>query len=465
LKGGNGRMLSSRRLFGTNGIRGVVNKELTPEIAIKIGSAIGTFFNRGKLIVGYDARTSSPMLAKAVIAGLNAAGCNVAFAGIAPTPALQYAAKNHKTDGGVIITASHNPPEYNGIKVVWNDGIELSREQEIKIENMFFKEKMRLAKWENIGAIHELPGVIDEYIEAIKHHVDVAKIAKKHFHVVVDAANSVGSLAAPYLLRDLGCQVTTINANIDGTFPGRLPEPRPENLGDLALTVKAVEADLGVAYDGDADRSIFADERGEIYWGDKTFGLVEKYFLKTNAHEKIVTPVSSSTLVKDIADAYGGEIVWTKVGSVIVSQTMKKMKAKLGGEENGGIFYGPHQSVRDGAMATALILDIMAKTGGKLSKLLGQLPKYFIEKGKIECPEELKTRVNEKLVEQVKRLNINTIDGVKIWFEDKSAILIRPSGTEPIYRLYAEAKKQKKALNLVNEYSLKLKKIIRSLKH
>ncbi|MDH5788705.1 MAG: phosphoglucosamine mutase, partial [Candidatus Bathyarchaeota archaeon] len=416
------------------------------------------------LIVGYDARTSGPMLAKAVISGLNATGCDVLFAGMVPTPTLQYAVKNHKTNGAVIITASHNPPEYNGIKVVWNDGIELSRAQEIKIEDAFFDEKIRFTEWNKIGTVLEMPGIIGEYIEAIKKHVDSSEIAKKNFHVVVDAANSVGSLTAPYLLRDLGCKVTTINANIDGTFPGRLPEPRPENLRELATTIKAVKANLGVAYDGDADRSVFVDERGEIYWGDKTFALVEKFFLKANPSEKIVTPVSSSTLVKDIADAYNGEIVWTKVGSVTVSQTMKKLKAKLGGEENGGIFYGPHQSVRDGAMATALILEIMAKTGQKLSKLIEELPRYSIEKGKVECPEKLKAKVLEELAAQVKGLNISTIDGVKIWFEDKSAILVRPSGTEPIYRLYAEAQNKEKALKLVKKYCLKLEKIIKNLK-
>lgn len=456
-------MLGPRRLFGTNGIRGVVNKELTSQMVIKIGSAIGTFFQCGNLVVGYDARTSSPMLTRAVIAGLNATGCNVFFAGMSPTPALQFAVKNHKKDGGVIVTASHNPPQYNGIKVVWNDGIELSREQEIQIENIFFDEEMHYAEWDNLGATRDLPGVIDDYIEAMKRHIDVAGITKKHYHAVVDTANSVGSLVAPRLLRELGCKVTTINANIDGTFPGRLPEPRPENLKDLALTVKAIGADLGVAYDGDADRSIFVDENGEIHWGDKTFALVEKHFLMDNPSEKIVTPVSSSTLVKDIADSYGGEIVWTKVGSITVSQTMKKINAKLGGEENGGIFYGPHQSVRDGAMATALILDIMARTGEKLSNLLGELPKYFIEKGKVECPNEVREKVLEKIIEQLSGLNLNTIDGVKIWFEDKSAILMRPSGTEPIYRLYAEAKTEKKALQLVKEYSLKLKRVIDSL--
>ncbi len=457
-------MLGPRRLFGTNGIRGVVNKELTPEMAVAIGSAVGTYFQSGNLIVGYDARTSSPMLAKAVISGLNATGCDVLFAGMAPTPTLQYAVKNHRTDGAVIITASHNPPEYNGIKVVWNDGIELSREQEIEVENIFFDKNLRYAEWNQIGTLQNLSGIIEEYVEAIKRHVDIAKITSKHFHVVVDAANSVAALTIPKLLRELGCKVTTINADIDGTFPGRLPEPRPENLKDLSLTVRAVGADLGVAFDGDADRSIFVDEKGEVHWGDKTFALVEKYFLKNHPGEKIVSPVSSSTLIKDIADAYGGEILWTKVGSVTVSQTIKKLNARLGGEENGGIFYGPHQSVRDGGMATALILSIMAEENEKLSKMLGELPKYFIEKGKVECPEGLKEKVLEKLTEEMKGQNINTIDGVKVWFDDKSSILVRPSGTEPIYRLYAEAKTEEKAVRLIQEYSLKLKKILNSLK-
>jgi phosphomannomutase/phosphoglucomutase len=452
--------MSLKKLFGTNGIRGVVNKELTPEMAINVGSSIGTFFGRKNLLVGHDARTSGPMFARAVIAGLTATGCNVFFAGMAPTPALQYAVKNHGMDGGVIITASHNPPEYNGIKVIWNDGIEISHEQEIEIENIYFESETVFAEWDKLGTTHELPGANDEYIEAIKKHVNVAKIAEKHYHVVVDAANSVGGLTAPRLLRDLGCKVTSINANIDGTFPGRLPEPRPENLKEIALTVKAVGADLGVAFDGDADRSIFVDENGEICWGDKTFALIEKHFLEENPNAKIVTPVSSSTLVKDIADAYKGEIVWTKVGSVTVSQKMKELKAELGGEENGGVFYGPHQAVRDGAMTTALIMEIMAETEEKLSKLIAEQPQYFIEKGKVECPEDKKEKVLEKLLEKVKGANVSTIDGVKIWFEDKSAILVRPSGTEPVYRLYAEAKNQEKALKLIEDYSSKLRKIL-----
>ena len=457
-------MLSQKQLFGTNGIRGVVNRELTPETVIKIGSAVGTFFKRGTLIVGYDARTSGPMFAKAVTSGLTATGCNVFSAGIAPTPALQYAVKKRRTSGAVIVTASHNPPEYNGIKVIWKDGIEISREQEIKIETIYFEEKIRYAKWDSLGTTRDLQGIIDEYVKAIEAHVNKSRIAGRSYHVVVDAANSVGGLAAPTLLRELGCRVTTINANIDGTFPGRLPEPRPENLGELAKTVKTIGADLGVAFDGDADRSVFVDEKGEVHWGDKTFALVEKHFLSKNKGEKIVTPVSSSTLVKDIADVYGGEIVWTKVGSVTVSQTMKRMRSKLGGEENGGIFYAPHNAVRDGAMATAMVLDIMAETGKKLSQLLAELPRYFIEKDKVECSDSIKDAVLKHLIEQAKSRNMSTIDGVKIWFNDKSSILIRPSGTEPIYRLYSEAKTKEKASRLVKDYHSRLGKIISELK-
>ena len=452
--------MSSSKLFGTNGIRGLVNKELTPEMAINVASSIGTFFKRKSLLLGYDARTSGPMLARAVIAGLTSTGCNVFFAGMAPTPALQFAVKNHVMDGGVIITASHNPPEYNGIKVIWNDGIEISHEQETEIENVYFENKPVFAEWDKLGTTNELVGVNDEYIEAIKKHVNASKIAEKHYHVVVDAANSVGGLTAPILLRDLGCKITSLNANIDGTFPGRMPEPRPENLEELAKTVKAVGADLGVAFDGDADRSIFVDENGQVYMGDKTFAVVEKQFLIENPNSKIVTPVSSSTLIKDIADAYKGEIVWSKVGSVTVSQKMKEIKAKLGGEENGGVFYGPHQAVRDGAMTTALILNIMAETGEKLSGLIAEQPQYFIEKGKVECPEDKKEKLLEKLLEQMKGANVSTLDGAKIWFEDKSAILVRPSGTESVYRLYAEAKNQERALKLVADYSSKLRKIL-----
>lgn len=453
-------MEKSRRLFGTNGIRAVVNEELTPEFATRIAEAIGTFFKRGRILLGYDSRVSNIMLANAVTSGLVSTGCNAYNTGMVPTPSIQYAVKNHQMDGGVMITASHNPPQYNGIKVMAKDGVEISRQQEVEIENIFFENKANRVDWCRVGHVYVLLRVLDEYKEAVKKHVDAVAIRKKHYHVVVDAANGVGSLVTPYLLRELSCRVTTINADIDGTFPSRMSEPRPENLQDLATTVKTVGADFGVAFDGDADRSIFVDEKGEIQWGDRTFALIEKHFLQVNSGETIVTPVSSSRVVKDIAERYGGKLVWTKVGSTIVSYTMKRLKAKLGGEENGGVFYGPHQPVRDGAMTTALILDIMAKTERKMSQLLSELPYYYLEKGKIKCPNEKKTLVLKKLVADVKHLNPETIDGVKLWLPNKSSILIRPSGTEPVYRFYAEAETKEGAYILVKEYKRKLQQII-----
>ncbi len=456
-------MSTSKKLFGTNGVRGRVNVELTPDMAVNIGLAIGTFFGRKNLLLGHDARTSGSMLAKAVISGLTASGCNVYFAGMAPTPSLQFAVKNHKMDGGIIVTASHNPAEYNGIKVIWRDGVETSHEQEIEIERIYFDKNFSFASWDKLGEVKEFLGINEEYISAIKNRVDVEKISKKHFHVVIDAANSVGGLTTPFLMRELGCMVTSINANIDGTFPGRDPEPSPESLGELAATVRAIGADVGVAFDGDADRSIFVDENGEVYMGDKTFAVILKQFLLKNKGATVVTPVSSSTLIKDTAEAYEGKVEWTKVGSVTVSHKMREVNAMLGGEENGGVFYGPHQTVRDGSMTTALLLEIMAKTGKKLSELVAEQPQYFIEKGKIECSNEKKTMLQSKIYEQVKNENVSTIDGVKIWFNNQSAILIRASGTEPVFRLYAEAKEKEKALELVEKYSLMLKEILRTI--
>jgi len=455
---------SKRRLFGTNGIRGVVNRDLTPEFVTKVGMAVGTFFKGGRILVGCDGRTSGPMFTRAVVAGLTSTGCTVYDVGLAPTPAIQYAVKHHRADGAVIITASHNPPEYNGIKVVGDDGIELPREREIEIENIFYDEQFRRVEWNEIGEIHRLPGILDIYIEAVKRHVDVDAIQSKRLYVVVDPGNGVGGLAAPYLLREMGCRVTTMNANIDGTFPGRPPEPRPENLHELASAVRAVNADVGVAYDGDGDRAIFVDEKGEIHWGDRTFALIEKFFLQNNPGENIITPVSSSHLIKEIADEYGGRVIWTKVGSIIVAHLMKKMNAKLGGEENGGVLYAPHLPVRDGGMTAALILEIMAKTDKKLSELLAELPLYHVSKNKLECPNELKERVLEDLVQQIKDVTIDTIDGVKIWFPDKSSILIRPSGTEPLYRFYAEGKTRERAVQLIDEYKAKLGEIVDKLK-
>ncbi|MCD6529840.1 phosphoglucosamine mutase [Candidatus Bathyarchaeota archaeon] len=450
-------------LFGTNGIRGLANVDLTPEFAAKVGVAVGTFLDSGEVVVGSDARCTSPMLLSAVTSGLTSAGCKVYNAGVAPTPTIQYTVKEKRVDGGIIITASHNPPEYNGIKVLAGDGVEISREDERAVEKIFFDENFSRARWDRVKDPSPLEGVIEDYLAGVMKHIKVEAVREKGFKVVVDPANGVGSLTLPKFLDRLGCKVYVINAELDGRFPSRPPEPRPENLGELARTVKALEADLGVALDGDADRAIFVDETGEIHWGDKTFALIAKFFLMENPNSTIVTPVSSSSIIKEVAEEYGGSIVFTKVGSVEVSHKMKELNAVLGGEENGGVFYAPHIPVRDGTMTTALILQIMAESEKKLSELLSDLPVYFIKKANVKCPNELKEKVMEKVTREFEALPKETVDGVKAFFPNGSAVLIRPSGTEPTIRIYAEAKSEDEVNNLIYRYTVFLEKVIKEV--
>jgi len=450
------------RLFGTNGVRGVVNRELTPDLVLRLSASAGHLLG-GEIAVGRDGRTSSDMLARAAISGLLAVGCRVHDMGLLPTPTLQYAVKNLGLDGGIMITASHNPPEFNGVKVIMGDGVEAPREVEERIEELYFKGGPPLKPWGEVGSIEGF-NPIGIYIDGVLSHVDVEAIRKRRFRVVVDPGNGVAALTAPELSRRLGCEVYTINADIDGAFPGRGSEPRPDNLGGLSRLVKAVDADLGVAFDGDGDRAIFVDERGIVHWGDRSFALVARDYLKRHPGETIATPVSSSKVIEEVAREAGGRVLWTRVGSIVVSRAMLDRGINLGGEENGGIFYGPHQPVRDGGMALALILDILAREGRTLSELLGELPRYVQRKERIPCPNELKRRVLEALRGRVEAERIETIDGVKLWFSDGSWILIRPSGTEPIYRIYAEAETENRLNEMVEGHRRLLEELIEEAK-
>jgi len=441
--------MSDRVLFGTNGIRGIVNKDLTPDFAAKIGAAIGTYFGKSNILIGYDVRTSNILLSRAVAAGAMSCGCNVHDVGLAPTPAIQYGVKNLGMDGGIIITASHNPPEYNGIKVVAKDGVEIGKSEEERIENIFFNEELARTTWSDVGTLETISGVLDEYKEAVKSHIEVDEIRKCRFNVVVDPANSVGSLITPNLLRELGCKVTTINGNLDGHFPGRIPEPRPDTLTCLSAVMKSIDSDLGIAHDGDADRCVFADETGDVVLGDKTGAIIVDWVLQKHPSAVVVTPISSSKMVEDIVERRGGKVEWTEVGSTVVSRRMLEVGSVISMEDTGGIFYGPHQSVRDGAMSVALMLNVLAESGKPLSKLVEELPKYSIIKERVEVPNEKKQQVLEKILQKTKDLKRITIDGVKVSFDD-ATVLIRPSGTEAIYRVFVEASNDKQARELAD---------------
>ncbi len=437
------------RLFGTNGVRGVANKELTPELVTRLAASCGHKLGKS-IALGRDGRVTSPLFRDAAASGLLSVGCNVLDLGILPTPTLQYTVKHLSLDGGLMITASHNPPEFNGVKVMARDGVEIPRKLEDEIEAIYFAGGPKAAEWDCVGEVKSRE-TLGLYVDAVVSKVDVKLISGKKFKVALDPGNGVGTLVAPVIAQRLGCAVYTINAELDGRFPGRQSEPRPDNLGDLRELVKATGADMGVAFDGDADRSIFLDERSEVLWGDRSFALTADYYMAKHHGARVATAVSSSNAIIDVVEGAGGSIHWTKVGSVDVSRAMVENGINFGGEENGGVMYGPHHPVRDGSMTMALILNIMAERGKSLSELVKALPTYAQAKDKVRCPNELKQRALDVLRTKVAAPRVDTMDGLKLVFGDASWILVRPSGTEPIFRLYAEADTQQKVEKLVSE--------------
>jgi len=442
-------LIKMKKLFGTFGVRRIANKKLTPEFASKLSAAFGSLID-GKVAVGGDTRTSTPMIKHAVISALLSSGCDVVDLGILPTPAVQYAVRKYY-DAGVIITASHNPPEYNGIKFVDKYGIGIEDRLEEKIEKIFFEKSFERVSWDNIGSLTENKKIIREYMDEVIKRVDADIIREANFTVVVDCGSGAASYTTPYILRELGCEVLTLNCQPDGFFPGRNPEPIPENLKDLINTVKASKADIGIAHDGDADRTICIDEKGNFIFGDKTFALVEKKMLKENKGGLIVTTVATSSAIYDIARENNGEVITTAVGDLLVARTLKEKNGLFGGEENGGLIFPDFVYGRDGALSAAKILEIMAEEDKPISKLVAELPRYHSEKMKIKCPDKLKPKVMSIVQEKVKTDpevdRIDTTDGVKIFKED-GWVIIRPSGTEPIFRCFAEAKNQKKATEM-----------------
>ena len=443
-------MSDKKRLFGTFGVRRTANDVLTPEFASRLAACYGTLI-QGTVAVGGDTRTSSPMLKEAVKAGLLSSGCDVVDLGILPTPGVQYAVRKYY-DGGVMITASHNPPKYNGLKFLDEYGNGIPDEMDFAIEKLYFDEEPKRAHWSEIGELYQNDKIIDEYIEEAISKVDAQAIRDANLKVVVDCGSGAGSYTAPYLIQKLGCDVTTLHCQADGFFPGRDPEPIEENLQELINVVKELGADIGLAHDGDADRTICIDEKGNFVLGDKTFTLVEKQMLKENNGGTIVTTVATSQAIYDIAEEYNGEVIATAVGDLLVARKLKDEDGLFGGEENGGLIFPDFVYGRDAVMTVAKILEIIAKEKKSLSKLVSELPVYYASKMKIECPDDQKEFVMESIAEEVKNttdFKLDLTDGVKI-LKDDGWVIIRPSGTEPIFRCFAESDSQEKADEMTN---------------
>jgi len=445
------------KLFGTNGIRGVFAEDFSLEFIHDITLAIATYFKKEPLLVGYDGRTSSPIITKIVCSTLNSVGFDCKNAGLIPTPCLEIATKKLGYSGGIMITASHNPPQYNGIKPVASDGVEISRDDELVIEDNYFNKKWKkdFIQW---GKTEPEENAIKVYLDAIISHVNKEKIRSKKFKVVLDLGNGAQAVTAPTLCSKLDCKVITINEKIDGMFSGRGSEPTPNNLQKLSETVVRTGADLGVAFDGDGDRSLFCDEKGEILTGDKSALLLSHFILSKNPNSTIVTCLNSGSSIETLAQNTSSNVIRTKVGSVEVSRKMVQTGALIGFEENGGFMYGKYNQVRDGAMTLALVLDLLSFSGKTMSEETKLLPPSFTTKDKIACSKEDASKLIKALTDQ--NQNSDTTDGIKIIFDKKNWIMVRPSGTEPIIRIYAEADSQKKLETLMSEYLSKIHSIL-----
>jgi phosphomannomutase/phosphoglucomutase len=445
-----------KRLFGTNGVRGVAGKDLTPELVFSIGIALG-HLRKGRIAVGRDTRTSGETLGKSLKAGLLATGCDVDDCGILPTPALQYLVRDGY-NGGAMITASHNPPEYNGVKIIEPDGTEMGDEETLKLEELIFGPALPIVTWENIGQEKHVPHLLGRYIEGILHHFPGSP--GKGMTVVVDPGSGPACITTPKILEGLGCRVLTVNGILDGTFPGRLPEPSAEGLKNLADLVVSSRASFGVAHDGDADRAVFVDENGQFIEENAEFAIVVQNICRQKKGV-IVTPVSSGQVVEEVARREGSTIRYTPVGSIYVARTMRTLLENgepviFGGEGNGGLIFPYHQFCRDGGMTAAMMVSLLFSSKKKLSELARQLPERYIIKDKIVADKG--AEILALLPEQFPDSVIDRTDGVKIFTKDAWA-LVRASGTEPIIRIIIDAKNPSSGKALYRDLKSRLKSI------
>jgi phosphomannomutase / phosphoglucomutase len=441
------------RLFGTNGIREVVGETLTPPFVTRVAGAIATVAPADRpVVVGWDGRTSSVAFARLVGATLAAGGHRVVEVGLLPTPAIQYNVGQLGAGFAVIVTASHNPPEFNGIKCIAADGLEAPREVEERIEAAFDASVALTVPFDRVGTLdHDGLGA-ERYLHGIVGQVDRARIVARRFHVVLDCGNGASVPTSPRLLQRLGCRTVTLNGHVDGTFPGRRSEPTEANVGDLRRLVPSVGADLGVAHDGDADRAVFVQADGAYVPCEAMLALLARDAVERAGGGVVVVPVSTSLAVEAAVGPVGGRVLYSRVGSPSVTHAMQEHRAVFGGEDNGGLIFPGFQLARDGAMTLAATLDLLARRSASLAELLRDVPRFHLIKETVPCPVALRSKVLGRIAERWAKAGarVDTLDGVKVT-SAKGWVLLRPSGTEPIFRVSAEAKDAADARALADE--------------
>jgi len=443
--------------FGTNGIRGTLD-QITPEFASRMAAAFGTWIKNNttgtdcNILLARDTRTSGKMLEGAVMAGLLSAGCSVTKLGICPSPTVEFSVLRQKAAGAINITASHNPPEWNALKFVDAQSIAISRERGAEIERIFENSNHKRAAWDELKEVRKYERACEDHAKAIMGNVDAALFRRKKPKLVLDCANGTTARIAPDFFKSLGCSVTTLNGQMDGHFPGRPSEPTEANITDLIASVRELQADMGIAWDGDGDRVVFVDERGRFIIGDKIFALCEKMALaKAKKGSTIVTTVSTSNAIRDIAEKHGSKIHYCKVGAPYISEEMKKLGAVMGGEEVGGVIWPSLSYGKDGLMTAAKIAE--AACPKPLSELVMAIPAYFNSKTKVQCASSHKRPAMEKIAKVMgHKGKLTIIDGIRVDFNRDSWVIVRASGTENYLRIFAEAKAPEKALELMQQY-------------
>ena len=443
---------------GVAGVRGIIGGGLTPDVACKYAAAYGTMLGCGEIVVGRDGRPTGGMLFDAVSAGLQAVGCKILDIGIAPTPTIQVTIKKRGSQGGVAITASHNPQEWNALKFFSTTSLFLDEEEGKQLRSIIKGNDIAYVSWDRLGSVSQYEQAVDDHIKLILDipFLDLPAIRKRDFKVVVDCVNSAGSVIFPQLLLELGCTVVKLNCEPTGLFP-RGAEPLPENLKSLCAHVVESGADLGLAVDPDSDRLAMVDEQGHPIGEEYSLVIAADFALR---HRKgpIVANISTTRALDDLALKYGVELHRTKVGEIHVAKKMASVGAVIGGEGNGGVILPEVHLGRDAPVGAMLALQYLASHNFTMSEAMAQLPKYYIVKKKIKLGAMEPSRVIDSIVDSMPGAEIDRTDGIKFIYP-RRWVQIRPSNTEPILRVFAEAPQLEVAEEMCDEIRDKILKI------
>jgi len=449
-------MATGGLMVSVSGIRGRVGEALTPEVVAEYAAAFGAWAaaqsKTRRVVVGRDSRVSGPMFHPVVLSALQSVGCNVIDIGMVPTPTVQLAVEHHHAAGGLAITASHNPIEWNALKFIGPSGLFLDGAEAADMRKVVDGEKIPRATWDKLGVITSDKDAAREHIEKILAlpFLDVEGIRKREFRVGLDCVRGAGGVFMPVLLELLGCKLATINMEPDGRFP-RPPEPVAENLGELQKLVQDSHCDIGMAVDPDVDRLALVSDEGVAIGEDYTLALAAKVVLR---HRKgpVVTNLSTSRILDDIATEAGSIVIRAPVGEVNVATRMRTEKSPIGGEGNGGVILSELHLGRDAPVGAALILQLLLEEGEKrpLSKIVASYPRYIIVKDKLARPNAPLDTVYSALTRAFPDAEADTQDGLRLTWPDRW-VHIRPSGTEPIVRVIAEAPSAEDAEKLVRD--------------